>query len=464
MKNKKLIALIAVFVVAIIIAIPLSASIASTTYTWLLQQCDGIYHMPNLGDCMSYAQFPQWELDDFNHAASMGLWLLWLGIGITAVLNFTVFRRIALGTIAKWNVLSIGLVLAVLLPLLTWRAIINPTYIYACALSLPIGLVSIGLFLMPQTAQRTVLQQAKEPAKPDGKLLSLQQAVQDNPQSFQAWTDLAYHQHKLDLNDDALASANKAISLNNTYSRAWMVRGAALSTMAKKEADALVALEEALRLDENNVDAMYYKGRVYVFQEHDTLAHHMFDRVLARDPMYKDALLSKGSLYLAPDILDDEHFHGALATASELIRQNPNDPVGWRMQGTAYQFRGEQRGVKPEERLNLLSNALASFHMALEIDPTDSNTYLLKAGPYAVLGDYGNALDALNQGLKIDPTNTRLQEAKADIVGKRRKETASKVAGTAGRMALGGGLGLAKGSGRVGKMFWDVFKDDMHKP
>lgn len=308
------------------------------------------------------------------------------------------------------------------------------------------------------------------------RLLSLQQAVLNNQQSFEAWTKLGYEQYKQGLNDDALASANEALELlsenkvlenevtKKAYAFAWMVRGAALSTMDGKEGDALAACEEALALEPDNVDALYYKGRVLVFQERDNEAHEMFDRVIDLKPGYKDALLSKGALYLAPDILDDNHFNGALAMASELIRQNPNDAVGWRMQGTAYQFRGEQRGVEPEERLNLLSNALASFNMALEIDPTDSNTYLLKAGPYAVLGDYGNALDALNQGLKIDPTNTRLQEAKADILGKRTKATASKIGGTAGRMALGGGLGLVKGAGNVGKMFWDVFKDDMRKP
>ena len=113
---------------------------------------------------------------------------------------------------------------------------------------------------------------------------------------FEAWTSLARHQHKLDLNNDALASANKALQLisenksleegnrKKAYARAWAVRGAALSTMAGKEVDALAACDEALANDQNNVDALYYKGRVYTFQERDTLAHSIFDHVIQLDP------------------------------------------------------------------------------------------------------------------------------------------------------------------------------------
>ena len=162
----------------------------------------------------------------------------------------------------------------------------------------------------------------------------------------------------------------------------------------------------------------------------------------------------KGTLYIAAD-----NFDGALDVAGFLTTHFPDDAVGWRMQGTAYEFQRERD--KDEDSLN---KALASFNKALEIDPTDTGTYILKAGPYVAIRDYGKALETLNQGLKIDPNNKKLQEAKADVVGKLTKATASKVAGTAGRMALGGGVGLAKGYGRVGKMFWDTFKDEMRKP
>src|SRR5207248_572725 len=120
-------------------------------------------------------------------------------------------------------------------------------------------------------------------------------------------------------------------------------------------------------------------------QERDTLAHQMFDRVLAREPMYKDALLSKGSLYLAADNLDDNHFNGALATADKLIRRFPDEAMGWRMQGTAYLFKWEQKGVEREKAYDLLNNALASFNKALEIDPLDASTYAVKAAPFVVL-------------------------------------------------------------------------------
>ena len=456
MNNKKVLVLIIVFAVAIITAIPLSIFIASTTHIWLQQ--NGVCFYPNpVKYCTPIEQFQQWELDDLNHASAVGLLLLWLGIGIIGVLSLTVFRRMSISAARKWTALSVGLIIAVLLPLLTWRAIINPTFVYACALSLPIALLSIVLFLMPQTKEHTVSGSQKELAKPDEELLYFQQVVEHNPQSFEAWANLGYKQHKLGLNDDALASANKAITLNNKYARAWMVRGAALSTMDRKEVDALAALDVALENDQNNVDALYYKGRVYVFQELDDAAHRMFDKVLKLDPMYKEALLAKGTLYLAVDNYDE-----VLDVANLLIRRFPDDAVGWRMLGQAFYFQGDIER-DDEKALDYLDNAVISFNKALEIDPTDSNTYFLKAQPFVAIGDYTQALEALNRGLQIDPSNALLRNAKADIVGKRRNETASKISKTAGRMALGGGKGLLKGYGQVGKMFGDVIKDDMKK-
>lgn len=456
MNSKKLIGLISVFIVAIVAAIFLSASISSTTYTWLAQQCDGIYNMPNLGDCMSYAQFPQWELDDLNHVSSVGLWLLWLGIGITVVLSLTVFRRIALSTVIKWSVLSIGLVIAVLLPLLTWRSIIDPTYVYASALSLPIGLLSISLFLMPQKKVHITSASQKEPAKPDQELLALQQAVQANPQSFEAWTDLAYRQHKLDLNNDALASANKALALNKRYGRAWMVRGAALSTMDGQEDIALEALDRALREEQNNVDTLYYMARVFMFQEKNDEAHGLFDRVIALDPTYKDAYVGKNILYSAINDLDS-----VLAIADKYIGRFPDDPVGWRMQGVAYNLQGEDKWEENiEEATALLNKAILSFNKALDLNPADSSIYLVKAGPFVDLGDYSQALKILNQGLSIDPDNRELQEAKQELLHKRTARIAGRVGRKAGSIALGGGKGLAKGSFQAGKLFWkEIFRN-----
>jgi tetratricopeptide (TPR) repeat protein len=299
------------------------------------------------------------------------------------------------------------------------------------------------------------------------------QAVNANPRSFEAWTDLGTIEHKISKNDDALASANKAIEIisedkylgrenrKKAFSRAWTMRGAALSTMEGREDDALVACDEALANDQNNVDALYYKGRVLVFQERDNEAHEMFDRVIDLKPRYKDALVMKGMLYLSLDNFDVEKFHGALAVADRLILAYPDDASGWRMQGSAYHLMAENEGREEnlQKAKELLDRAMSSFNQALEIDPTNGQSWLLKPSVFATMGNYSQALEAVNQGLKVNPSNPRLQELKKDIVGKRTKETASKIAGTAGRMALGGGLGLAKGSFRVGKMFKDeIFK------
>ncbi len=468
MKNKKLIALTVVFIVAVVIAIPLSIYLSSSLSIFLHQN-DACFYPNPAQYCIPIQTFPQWEQDDFNHASAIGLALLWLGIGVSGVLSATVFRRLSLSTARKWSILSIGLVIAVLLPLLTWRAIINATYIYACALSLPIGLVSIILFLVPQTAQHTVSQQMKEPAKQDEKLLSLQQAVRDDPQSFQAWTDLAYRQHKLDLNNDALTSANKALQLisenksleeehrKKAYARAWFVRGAALSTMDNQEDKALQALKRALQDDPENVDALYYTARVFMFQGENDDAHRLFDNVIRLDTTYKDAYVGKNILYLAVN-----DFNSVLAIADKYIGQFPDDPVGWRMQGVAYTLQGEAEWdeEKIEQAKASLHKAIKSFNIALELDPTDGSIYLVKAAPFVDLGDYSQAIDVLNQGLKFDPGNTELQEEKKALLHKRRARIAGRVGRKAGSMALGGGKGLAKGSFQAGKLFWkEIFKN-----
>ncbi len=304
-------------------------------------------------------------------------------------------------------------------------------------------------------------------AAKDEELLSLQQSVDDNPQSYEAWTELGYRQHELGQETDALASANKALEIlstkndvahedsNKGYARAWMVRGAALSTMEGKEVDALAACEEALGYEPNNLEALYYKGMVFSFQEHDNLAHRTYDRILQLDPTYTPALLGKGLLYLAKD-----NFDAALSVASEVIEQNQDNAAAWRLQGTAYNYKGERVGAEGdlEQGNHLLDMAIASFNKAIEIDPSDPNTYLLKAGPYLATGDYGKALDTLNQGLKVAPNDKPLQEAKAKVVGIRTNEMTRKVAGTAGKIALRGGIEFAKGSADIAKLFLDVLR------
>lgn len=358
-----------------------------------------------------------------------------------------------------FTIFTISIVVGVIIFLMGFASEISNPLSQLNAIGTLLVMLGIGFFAVTEKSKPApVPLPASKPQ--DEELLSLQQAVQANPQSYEVWTNLGFRQHELGQDDEALASANKAISLNKTYARAWMVRGAALSTMERKEDDALTACNEAIRLDPQNVDAMYYKGKVLGFQERDADAHEMFDRVLAHDPMYKDALLSKGTLYLAADNFDDNHFNGALTTADMLIRRLPDDAMGWRMQGQAYEAKGEQIGAAGNynEGLRLLNQAITSFDRALEIDPLFAPTYLLKAQPYVAIEDYGKALEILNQGLKIEPNNKLLQEAKADIVEKRTSETGAKIAKTAGRMAVGGGIGLAKGTVGVAKIFFDALR------
>jgi len=301
----------------------------------------------------------------------------------------------------------------------------------------------------------------------DEELFSPQQDVQNNPHSYEAWTELGHRQHELGQENDALASANKALEIlstkkdlanedsNKAYARAWMVRGAALSTMEGKEVDALAACEEALGYEPNNLEALYYKGMVFSIQEHDSLALRTYNRILQLDPTHKAAMLGKGLLYLVKDNFDE-----ALIVASEVVEKNPDDAAAWRLQGMAYNYKGERVGSEGEleEGYKLLDMAIASFNKAIEIDPLDPNTYLLKAGPYLATGDYGKALDTLNQGLKMVPNDKPLQEAKAKVIGMRTNETTRKVAGTAGKIALRGGVELAKGSVDIAKLFFDVLR------
>lgn len=321
-----------------------------------------------------------------------------------------------------------------------------------------------ALVMLVLSVKNIISQPSSQPApaslpnaiRQDEKLLSLQQAVQANPQSFEAWTDLAFHQHKLDLNDDALASVNKALTLNKRYARAWMVRGAALSTMDNQEEKALEALKRALQDDPENVDALYYTARVFMFQGKNDDAHRLFDNVIRLAPTYKDAYVGKNILYSAINDLGS-----VLAIADKYIERFPDDPVGWRMQGVAYNLQVEDLWKKDiEEAMVLLNKAILSFNEALERNPSDSSLYLLKAGPFVDLGDYPQALKILNQGLSIDPENKELQEAKQELLHKRTARMAGRVGRKAGSMALGGGKGLAKGSFQVGKMFWkEIFKN-----
>jgi tetratricopeptide (TPR) repeat protein len=229
----------------------------------------------------------------------------------------------------------------------------------------------------------------QELQKQDEMLLSLKQDVENDPQSYEAWTNLGYRQHELGQNNEALTSANKAIELNRNYAPGWAVRAMALSTVDGHEEEALFACNQALAIDPTNIDALYYKEKVRRKQsEKDTLRNRrgsiagFIDRI--------DALREAG-----------EH-NQAIALCQDFLSTNPRSVDVMLALIKVYTDLDD----KDREIITLATNIL-------KIDPRNAEAYYYIGEAKFALHDDKGAEQAFNEAIAIDPEYVQALSMKA---------------------------------------------------
>lgn len=118
---------------------------------------------------------------------------------------------------------------------------------------------------------------------------------------------------------DAERVAKRATTFNATDKRVFENYGLVLGQLGKYD-DARVQFEAAAKLDPKDPLPVVLQARSYVSQKAFALAGQVFDRALAIDPKYPDALLGRASV-----LANNHDVKGSVDTYERLLAIEPND-------------------------------------------------------------------------------------------------------------------------------------------
>ena len=163
----------------------------------------------------------------------------------------------------------------------------------------------------------------------------------------------------------------------------------ALSFLHAGDADhALACLIAYPHLTRGHPFACYLAGLIYVNAGKDTTALPFYDRALAHNPRYAEALEGRAQIMQRL-----ERFKEAIANYNALLRIKPANAETLFNLGAAYEGAGRR------------ADALACYDRTLEISPGHSPALAAKALLLYDDGDVDDALETLRAALDADPSN-----------------------------------------------------------
>jgi len=144
----------------------------------------------------------------------------------------------------------------------------------------------------------------------------------------------------------------KAASASNE-AQAYTTRGQALARSGKTE-EALAEFDKAIAADPHYADALYSRGVLYQGERQHRLAIDDFTSANGLTPQRAEPLLGRAISYLAMDKVKE-----AAADLDEAVQADPQNAQMWTTRGLAY------------ERLGDKTEAASSYSRALAIRPKD---------------------------------------------------------------------------------------------
>jgi tetratricopeptide (TPR) repeat protein len=149
---------------------------------------------------------------------------------------------------------------------------------------------------------------------------------------------------------------------------------------------AIVAFNEAIRLDPNDPTAYYNRGNAYYHKGDYPRAIASYDETLRLDPEFASAYTNRGA---AHDALGDAAL--ALADYTESLRLRPVNPI-------AYYDRGNNYKAKRD-----YAHAIADYTEAIRLDPSSAETYYNRGLASSDAGDEDRAILDYTAAIRLRP-------------------------------------------------------------
>ncbi|MGY4309476.1 putative O-linked N-acetylglucosamine transferase (SPINDLY family) [Bradyrhizobium sp. USDA 4369] len=224
----------------------------------------------------------------------------------------------------------------------------------------------------------------------DEAVLVLTRAIESDPRSAEAQSDLALALFRLGRYEEARARYERAIALKPNFPTALTNLGNTLMSLSRF-AEAIAAHDRAIASKPNYADAHANRGMALLLSGRNEEAGQSFDRALALQPRLLTALFGKGLVSM-----NLRNFDAALAALNAALAISPNAAPIIAQRGRAFQEQGK------------FDQAEADFDAALVVDPLLEDALRGKATVSLVRGNIPLATSFIN---KLLERNTKSETA-----------------------------------------------------
>jgi len=211
------------------------------------------------------------------------------------------------------------------------------------------------------------------------------------------WFDKGHALLLMQRYEEALVAFEQALALNSDNVLAWFLKGMTLRIL-KQPQEALAAFEQSLFLDPKATKSWMMKGETLLALEKQEEALTAYDQALALDPNDAETLALKGKLLYSLDRNEE-----ALTVLNQALALDPDDV--------------EILGLKGHSlaRLKRSEESFTTFDQALAFDSNNAETLALKGHSLYLLERYEEALVTVNQALALNPDNALAWQIKGHI-------------------------------------------------
>jgi protein O-GlcNAc transferase len=210
-------------------------------------------------------------------------------------------------------------------------------------------------------------------------------ALQVDPRSFEAHSNLARVLLELKRYDQALGAADRALSLDANYANAHLLRGSALLLLKKPE-PALQSFDRALALQPDFAMAHFNRGEALFELRRYDQALIAYQKALAIQPAYADAWKGAGNVLCV-----FRRFDQALAAHDKALAISPHLAEAWLGRGNVLYELGQ------------FDQARAACDKALAIKPDFADAWVARGNLLSEQAPLAEALAAYDRALALDP-------------------------------------------------------------
>ncbi|MBW4595471.1 MAG: tetratricopeptide repeat protein [Brasilonema angustatum HA4187-MV1] len=219
----------------------------------------------------------------------------------------------------------------------------------------------------------------------EGAIASYDKALTIQPDYYQAWFNRGNALSYLERKEEAIASYDKALTIQPDDYLAWFNRGNALSYLERKE-EAIASYDKALTIQPDDYLAWFNRGVALSYLGRKEEAIASYDKALTIQPDDYLAWFNRGNA-----LSDLGRKEEAIASYDKALTIQPDDYLAWFNRGNALSYLGRNE------------EAIASYDKALTIQPDDYLAWFNRGNALSYLGRKEEAIASYDKALTIQP-------------------------------------------------------------